>query len=622
VALVTAASYGIPKWDAFKLREFVILGAGIVACPVVAIFAIRKHPQWFSLRLIPFAAILFLFAYVGIAWQVYYDPPFRDFFSIPFYPEFLRGSVPLTSFLLFFILILPIQTQKTASTRTALYCTMVGFLLFFQFSWRLAGISTSNDGGGHTAELEPVIQNLVQAFHHKIPLVDYTSAYGYYDLFLAPVFRTIGFTQFHVTLVMATLQMISILSLMAVFSRWIQSHLLFVLGSVALSYSASGWRLLKIGGAPYFQYYPIRFLFPALFVPLISRWITRPTLKLTLIITGFSVLLLLWNLESGVAVFGAWVVCLIWMGPALCRATSQASISQHLQWGLISAFTSITVLFIAYFYQGGSLSYLPLIFGYQHSALGKNELMGYVDLSHRFWMFVCLTYGFGIFSGIASRFGKLNLQTGSFLFTLSALGFGLFTYFFGRSHYSTLSVSLWPWTFIVFIIGDKVITLIRNKEFPLLPGALVATPVIAIGLILSITHWQGVNWVFGMLQSQFLHSYCKPSTTNGETAEYIRRSVVPNRSVFIYSIHSWAYYLEAGIKPYIQTPTFMEPVGGRTVETVRHHFRSMPPTDLFVDAKRIESFLSFLGISKLESYVKKDQSPDGSILHFVFKSPD
>jgi hypothetical protein len=92
-----------------------------------------------------------------------------------------------------------------------------------------------------------------------------------------------------------------------------ESRIVGYLGFLSMMYDGVGFFGKAIGGDPYFQFYPLRFLFPAISVYLAYCYFRSPGLRLYYLNFLLGSIALIWNFESGVVVCVAWIMSLLYM---------------------------------------------------------------------------------------------------------------------------------------------------------------------------------------------------------------------------------------------------------------------------------------------------------------------
>lgn len=169
---------------------------------------------------------------------------------------------------------------------------------------RLASIQTVSHGDGSWhSHLDAMLYPLTQVVSGKTLLVDLPSQYGLFPEIIAPIFHILPLSVLTFTIVFACLQFSANVLIFLVLRRNIENHFLALFSSLALIMptglflSRGGW--IDI----YIQYYPVRFLFPALSLFLVDAYIRRPSALKLNILTFFMGLAIVWNLDSGIVCF-------------------------------------------------------------------------------------------------------------------------------------------------------------------------------------------------------------------------------------------------------------------------------------------------------------------------------
>ena len=160
------------------------------------------------------------------------------------------------------------------------------------------------------AHFNAVFFPVVQVFEGKALLVNCASQYGLYPQLLLPLFRLISLSVLSFTLVMGILTAGSFAALWGFLARACENKSAAFIGFAALLFNSwfsfTKWANFDL----YFQYFPIRLIFPALLVLLAWQYLRRPTRRLywgLLIFLGVGVL---WNLDAGLPSLLAWTITL------------------------------------------------------------------------------------------------------------------------------------------------------------------------------------------------------------------------------------------------------------------------------------------------------------------------
>ena len=160
---------------------------------------------------------------------------------------------------------------------------------------------------------------IVRVHSGRSLLVDSTSQYGLYAWFLEPIFWLIGLSVLKFTIVMGLLSTGSYCMIAFFLKRTGIHPILALLGTVATLFN--GWMFYVIIAMNnpdglidhYFQYVPIRLLFPASLLGLAVLYWTKPSRGLYGIIWLVVGVALLWNLDSGLPAAAAWLATLVYL---------------------------------------------------------------------------------------------------------------------------------------------------------------------------------------------------------------------------------------------------------------------------------------------------------------------
>ena len=155
--------------------------------------------------------------------------------------------------------------------------------------------------------LDAVVSAIASVRHGNTLLVDSYSQYGLFPELLSPVLALLPPGVFGVTLVFAALQLMALLCLLRFLCCRINNPVVLLVGTAALLmvtfvlHTRFGLRYSEPD--PVFQYWPIRFIGPALSVPIVMWAFRHLNFKRLLLLAAWTGLCLFWNLDSGIAVF-------------------------------------------------------------------------------------------------------------------------------------------------------------------------------------------------------------------------------------------------------------------------------------------------------------------------------
>jgi len=350
-----------------------------------------------------------------------------------------------------------------------------------------------------------------QAALGKTILVNLAHQYGMYPEVLAILFFFVGGVSiFKYSVVMAGLVTVVHLNWLAVTLKlfrykWI-GFLTFLGGFCFLQFNAGEYIIshnILPYYDPYYQYLPIRMLFPSLMmlgVVYFYRW------KLDVRCCrrwGYTLLLscgVLWNLDTGLPAWGSWVLFLSYrqllQGPDnphwlrfVAHALRQVGI------GLFGFAMAVCLFFTLVKLKTGIFPNWQIALNYQKSFYGNGFMMLPMQLNHS-WVLLALIY-LGSFAFIFrstwdKHASEEQRRLAEAIFPLVILGCGLFAYYQGRSHPWVFPAVTLPGFFLAGLTMDRVVR--PQFNFPQRCHQRAAGVMLALYLVVFAS---GVAWSFG-----------------------------------------------------------------------------------------------------------------------------
>lgn len=456
---------------------------------------------------------------------------------------YLREGLIFTHFWFYTLIIFPATLLLTVFAHRRWGALIAKTLLYAMTAWIFAilcfiSLFDRDSISEWTHHINPVIYPVAQVVAGKTLLVDCAPLYGLYPHFLQPIFSIVPLGVYSFTFVMAALLVVSCAALWGFLRLHVRNDVLLLAGfSAATYYSHFGAKtLLSITRAdPYFQYAPIRLLFPCLLLLLAALYL-RGIAKSWVYAATFlcASIALLWNPDSGIVVFGGWILFLGYT--ELSRQTVRESLRPILLHGL-AAIGSLVLVFGGFalfaFLRSGmwpdwrmSADYYKLFSHYGYFMLPM------AGLPHSWGVVVAVYIGAMIFS-FTGLVRKDQRPIFGSLFLLSILGAGLFAYYQGRSHDFCLFPLLYLPVLIITLICDHLLRTAREtswKGLPFLPlgilffffTASAAPSVIASGFRLNA--WIAEGLASSVKGSEGPHSL---------NVEFIQRHTTPGEKIMI-----------------------------------------------------------------------------------------
>ena len=489
-------------------------------------------------------------------------------------------------------------------------------------AWRLIGFASISRSQVFTIHVDPVFYALSQVVAGKTLLVDLPSQYGMFPELLAPLFRLIGLSVFTLSASFAIMQMTSIAVLFAVLTRLIHSRLVLLATGLALVL-VTFETVIFISGVEerYYQYWPIRFVWPALSVGVFYWFLQRRTLRRAAAMSLLSVVGLIWNLDSGLfigVVFAAYLVA-----RAITRAPHDRDdwplrrYAAALAWHALIAAAGVGVFWAWLAAKGDGPLNLFWLFGYQRIFYSLGLYLLPLPQALHPWMSVLGVYLLALVSALSSFRSKAPAIRAEMLFYLSMLGLGLFVYYEGRSHVLNLVTVCWPAVLIIGLAADRVLLAVRAGVLTRLH---LATPVAALAALF----FAAGSFLFRVptLAQDTAHLFA----TRGVPVEafvqselaLIRRHSQPGQQCLILAQRQGIYSAEARLASPIRGPGLIENLLQSEQDTLVASFLSGHVECVFYGiGAETDAGLTIPMAAILEHYRVADRNADDTMLYLV-----
>ncbi|MEI8340595.1 MAG: hypothetical protein WCH43_03550, partial [Verrucomicrobiota bacterium] len=440
---------------------------------------------------------------------------------------------------------------------------------------------------------QAVAYPLTQVLAGKPLLAASPPLYGYYPEFLSPVFNLIGFSIFKFCLVMAVIQAVATVILAWIAIRFIRNRALRFLCCAALLYFTGGHCMVgRHSFDPYFQYWPVRFIFPAISIPA-YLWAARRGRTGSWFALGcFAGCALMWNLESGIAVTGAVVVTLaVEAIGRFLNSCSSKNLFRSLAIVLISTIATAVLFWCWMHHQAGWKPSFHETSEYQRLFYQYGLFMTPMPMAFHPWWMIVGTYLMGLCISIRAFWTGQRSPGVRLILFLSVLGTGLFTYYQGRSNdFNLLSVS-WPALLLGFLYADRLLRAIQAR---LLPSGFrwFALPPVYLGVMAVVMFPGMITQLWSLGSSQWRVALTPSATAAGNAMErrinFIRTCVGIDRECVILADLQAVYFAETGFRSSMDAPGLTELFFMGDLEMLRSSLERALPRHLFVDPQTIE----------------------------------
>jgi hypothetical protein len=478
---------------------------------------------------------------IGLTWYLF---KMDEFFLIQHNPFFRR---PFKTFPLLVGILAVLWWVRRENRYFRWGLNLLGVTLVLMIF--LGSITDEKDPYAFNPHFLVVFNPLVQLQQGRALLIDANSQYGLYPHFLQPLFALVGLSVVKFTVVMGLISALSFGGLWLCLRQATRLAVVAGMGFFALVFHT--WYNRVPDSATecyvdfYYQYYPIRFLFPALAVMLAWRYFHRPSRRLY---WGAMVLLaagVLWNADSGLPAFLAWLSVL---GFSELYETGVRNKVRRLAFHAAAGGVTLLAVIGAY---GG---YIVLCYG---AVPHVQEFLHYQTLFYLAgfcmlpmpllapWMVVILVYLSGLAYAAAALAGNQSTPRAKLVFLLSVLGGGLFSYYQGRSCSLVLELAWWPCFPLLAIFLDELLTWLQvhwQRPLPWLAALLVVW-------VLAGSSWNIFNhsrFLCGWISQHLQLARTSTHTIVDEDVALVKHVVPPGEELLVVGCREPYVHLKSG----------------------------------------------------------------------------
>lgn len=458
--------------------------------------------------------------------------------------------------------------HATRASKISSFFIWTAFLavMFLQIAaWRVVGLGSVSNFSGWNVHFDAVIYTVSQVVQGRTLLVDLPSQYGMFPEFVAPVFKLVGLSTLSFTIVFAVLQIIGLSSLMHVLQRTVRDPALKLAAAIAILMVTFETCLWILGlEERYFQYWPVRFFWPALAVLLFYRYSRTRSVRSAAVLSLAGAVGALWNADSGLMIeiaFAAYLVLKIIIGGVVAKERVGAArqlaraLGFHVLIGIM-----VAAAFFGYLHvKSSSPIQWSWLYDYQITFYELGFTMMRMPTYPSPWMAVLAVYLMGIivaFAGLVRRPGSWRLDN---ILFISMLGVGIFVYYQGRSHILNLISVSWPAVLVGAMLADRALRAVRTatagRELLVLPAAALGILVFCAAPLL----WSLPRLVHASIASVEQRGVAKSAVVQDEIS-FIRAHSVPGEECLILALRQGIYYAEAGLVSPLRGPGYVETV--------------------------------------------------------------
>lgn len=506
-------------------------------------------------------------------------------------------------------------------TYTALVSSMLALILIGYAT----KIMTEYDIPAGDVHLSAFYYSINQTYYGATCLADLIPQYGCYGEFFSVVIWPFGISPLSVTVAAATMGIISGAAILVFAARLIRSAVPFLAFAIWLIILTNGIFWQDSNPEPYFQYWPLRTLFPSLGL-LVSLWWTRsPSLPRAAALGVLAGLSIWWNPDTGTVVCVALASLIVTHEVTKNGASIRFFRGKLLLLGTyIFAVVTAGLMFLVYLtIKSGRLILPTQYLEYQQTfAMMGFNMLPLPPLPDAWG--VCLALAIAVLTvfSVAIRCKRHSPRLELAVFC-SVMGIGLFIYFIGRSHPIVFLLVAWPFLILLFYLLERW----QARLAGLVWMAAVPRALILLALVtgLSTMAYSAPKAIAKASAIWTRNTDRLPEPQIRTDANYIASIATPDRSVGILS-NTQAFITSAlQRRSEIPGPGIQEVIRRADAEAVVESIRFAGPDDLFIEAKLLTGDLQTWGSLPwvaealpliMQSYDRAGTSPDGNMIYF------
>jgi len=397
---------------------------------------------------------------------------------------------------------------------------------------------------------DSVFYPVAQVHAGKVILANLLNQYGLYPQFIEPIFKLFGLSVLNFTVVMAALLAISYLFINLFIWQTVKNKAVGFFGFINIMYL--GYIFSKLAtNEHYFQYHPIRFFFPCIFIFMAAAYIR--TRDKTLYYFSFLLysIAFLWNSDSGIVVFLSWLLTLIYLELKEPRLAIKRSLTHILTGaGILLAVLSAYCLAIKLFY--GVYPDLFRMFEYQRYFYLAGFYMVPMPSLHP-WLLVVLIYAIGLVYSITPLIKREAGDAPSIVFMLSVLGTGLFSYYQGRStDWNLINVSF-PALILMVIYSDRLVArIVEQKE----QRGISMLGFLVIFFVIPSSFFSLIDkgGALAKYMNERLKTLIDTKSVIARDIGFIKKHTYPSERIIILARTTGVYYAETGTASFLDLP--------------------------------------------------------------------
>lgn len=467
---------------------------------------------------------------------------------------------------------------------------------------RIYGISnvlSDSKYAEYITHLDAMIYVFSQVAMDKTVLVDLPSQYGLFPELLNPIFKIVKFNILNFTILMAALQALSFFAVFWVINRVVRNKILALIGGLTIIVFSTENFLFFLGTTDrYFQYWPLRFLWPTVSVFVYYMYLRKKSIPYAVSFSILSAIAILWNLETGIFIFLAYTICML-INIVLEKVPRKNKTSLNtsppfkpnitvLTLHFITVALVIIIFFLVLRISSGQPLHLSWILEYPSTFYKVGFNMLPLPLVPHPWMAVLGIYLLGLIWSLLCLRKKTTLKNELLLY-ICILGVGLFTYYQGRAHPYNLDKVLWPSIIVGLMLID---TTLRGIKLKIIPLIYIAAPSIFICImtLANIVFIFNIPYDFYSMKLMLKKGSEISDPIIQSELNFIRKHMPENKTCLLLTRLQGVYSSELGIVSPIKGPGLIEMLLKKDLENFVGQVDKLRPTCVFLGPSTISDF--------------------------------
>ena len=496
------------------------------------------------------AAILFLFIFAVFNAPSVYVPPY-SYLQLYILNSVLHSNLSflvLGPVIIFFYFILRLNYLPKKKPFTVITMFLDISCLLLSVYMGIIFVCSIDIRSLRSLHFETVFYSMVQLFK-GVPLGtdDFTNSYGLYPYFLNSIFKIIGLSVLKCSIIFCILISLSFLLIFFFLKNTVNNKFLVFLGFTSVVFLPTLSPLLfgvKLSNPvdPYYQYLPIRYIFPCLFLFVSSLYFKNNSKSYYYLLTILCPLSLLWNLDTGVVITLSWILLNIY---SEFISKDMKTVFKNSVWHIIKIalvmMITITSFYLLVFIGYGRTPNLGLL----TRTLTIFSKFGFglepMPLIHP-WNILVLAYITGMAISIMALVDKNITPRTKYIFLVTIMGTGMLLYYQGRSHDFTLNAPSFYFFILLTLFLDNLLSLLKNySNFFLEFFSILMTSILSLSVLFMSLNVD--NMIFLFKESIRNIQVESPETIRIEkNCEFIRKHASPSEEIIILSGWSGIYF--------------------------------------------------------------------------------